>query len=331
MKLISYQVNTQDGPKVRIGAVQGSNAIDLSAAYRLELLARGLNSNAAERLASALLPGDMVAFIENGEAGLDAAQVAISAAVKKGYETGPNNETIIFPLEDAKLLSPITRPPMLRDFMAFETHLKNIYPKLGKEIPPEWYEMPAYYKGNPSSLSTHGDEIPMPSYAQELDFEFELAIIIGRGGKNIPREDALSHVFGYTIYNDFSARKIQSKEIAIGLGPSKGKDFTNGHTLGPWIVTADEIPDIYNMAMKAKVNNEVWCDDNSGSIYWKFEDLVAHASMGEYLQVGEVLGTGTIGWGSGAEREKFLYPGDEVELEVEGIGILKNRIVAENS
>ncbi|WP_409300000.1 fumarylacetoacetate hydrolase family protein [Peribacillus sp. SCS-155] len=328
MKLITYRVNTLDGSEERIGAVHGDKAIDLASSYRLSLLSSGLNENAAKRLTGALLPSNMVAFIENGEAGMEAAQTALHRALEAGDETGPNGEKIIFPLTDVQLLPPITRPPMLRDFMAFETHLKNIYPKLGKDIPPEWYEMPAYYKANPSSLSAHGDDIPMPSYAEELDFEFELAMVIGRGGINIKKEDALEHVFGYTIYNDFSARKIQSKEIAIGLGPAKGKDFTKGHTLGPWIVTADEIPDIYNMAMTARVNGETWCDDNSGSIHWKFEDLIAHASMEEYLQVGEVLGTGTIGWGSGAEREKFLHAGDRVELEVEGIGTLINRVVS---
>ncbi|MEH7388426.1 fumarylacetoacetate hydrolase family protein [Bacillus sp. JJ1521] len=328
MKLISYQIPTIDGPKVRIGAVDGSVAVDLAGAYRLNLLAKGLPNSAALRISSALLPNDMVAFIENDEAGMEAAQTALSRAIESGDEVGPEGEQIILPLDEIKLLPPVTSPPMLRDFMAFETHLKNIYPRLGREIPPEWYEMPAYYKGNPSSLSTHGDEIPMPSHATEMDFEFELGLIIGRGGKNIQRENAMDHVFGLTIYNDFSARQIQSKELAIGLGPAKAKDFSKGNALGPWIVTMDEIKDVYNLAMKAKVNDEVWCDENSGSIHWKFEDLIAHASWEEYLQSGDVLGSGTIGWGSGHERGQYLYPGDRVELEVEGIGTLTNTIAA---
>lgn len=328
MKLVSFQVNSQDGPKVRIGAVHGSQVIDLALAYRLELLEKGFTHKAALRLSSAIIPGNMVDFIENGEKGLESAQMALNYAISNGIEKGPNGERVIFPLDQIQLLPPVTNPPMLRDFMVFEKHLQNIYPKLGREIPPEWYEMPTYYKGNPSSLSTHGDDIPMPSYAKEMDFEFELAVIIGRGGKNIPKERALDHVFGFTIYNDFSAREIQSKEIAVGLGPAKGKDFTKGHTLGPWIVTKDEIEDIYNLRMIAKVNGEVWCDENTSSMYWKFEDMIAHASLEEYLQPGEVLGTGTVGWGSGAERGKFLHPRDTVELEVEGIGTLMNRVVA---
>lgn len=327
MRLLSFRVNTPDGPIVRIGALHGSEVVDLSAAYRLELLRKGLTNSAAIRLSSALLPNDMVAFIENGEAGMDAAQSALTKAIQNGDTEGPNGERIIAPLEEIQILSPINNPPMLRDFMAFETHLKNIYPKLGREIPNEWYEIPAYYKGNPSSISGHLDEIEMPSYATHMDFEFELAVIIGKGGKNIEKENALDHIFGVTIYNDFSAREIQSKEIAIGLGPAKAKDFTKGHTLGPWIVTMDEVEDLYNLSMKATVNDEVWTDDNSSSIYWKFEDLIAHASWEEFIQPGEVFGSGTIGWGSGHERGTYLYPGDTVTLEVEGIGSLTNTIV----
>jgi len=328
MKLISFLVNTLDGPMSRIGAVHDSQVVDLSAAYRLDLLRKGLPNSAAQRLSFALLPNDMVAFIENGESGMEAAQTALSKAIQIGDTVGPNEEQVIVPVDEVQLLSPVMNPPMLRDFMAFETHLKNIYPKLGREIPPEWYDFPGYYKANPSSLSTHRDEIPMPSYANEMDFEFELAVIIGREGKNIKRENAMDHVFGYTIYNDFSAREIQSKELAIGLGPGKAKDFTKGHTLGPWIITPDEIQDIYNLGMQARVNNEIWCDENSSSIHWKFEDLIAHASWEENLQVGEVLGTGTVGWGSGNEHGKFLYPGDKIELEVDGIGTLVNQVVS---
>jgi len=155
------------------------------------------------------------------------------------------------------MLPPVPRPPLLRDFMGFESHLKNIYPRLGREIPPEWYQLPVYYKGNPGSLATHGDDIPIPPYAEELDFEFELAFVIGIGGANIPRGRAMEHVFGYTIYNDFSGRAIQSREMSVGLGPAKGKDFTRGHVFGPCLVTADEIPDVYDPHMVARVNGDV--------------------------------------------------------------------------
>ena len=126
--------------------------------------------------------------------------------------------------------------------MGFETHLRKIYPKLGREIPAEWYKIPVYYKGNPGSLGTHGDDIPIPSYGTALDIEFELAMVIGRGGMNIPADRALDHIFGYMIYNDFSERVIQAREMSVGLGPAKGKDFLRGHVMGPYLVTADEVP-----------------------------------------------------------------------------------------
>jgi 2-keto-4-pentenoate hydratase/2-oxohepta-3-ene-1,7-dioic acid hydratase in catechol pathway len=216
---------------------------------------------------------------------------------------------------------------MLRDFMGFETHLRNIYPKLGREIPQEWYTLPVYYKGNPGSVATHGDGIAIPSYGDVLDIEFELAFVIGRGGSNIPESRAREHIFGFMIYNDFSERRIQAREMAVGLGPAKGKDFHRGHVLGPTLVTADEIPDIYNLHMTCRVNGEVWCDTNSNTIHWTFEQMIAHVSMDETLRPGEVLGSGTVGNGSGAERGTFLRRGDTVELEVERLGTLRNTVV----
>ena len=156
----------------------------------------------------------------------------------------------------------------------------------GARSRPSGTSIPVYYKGNPGSLGTHGDDIPIPSYATALDIEFELAMVIGRGGINIPAERALDHVFGYMIYNDFSERTIQAREMSVGLGPAKGKDFVRGHVLGPYLVTADEVPDIYNLRMVARVNGEVWCETNSGTIHWKFEQMIAHVSTDELLRPG---------------------------------------------
>ena len=137
----------------------------------------------------------------------------------------------------------------------------------------------------------------------------------------------LDHVFGYMIYNDFSERTIQAREMSVGLGPAKGKDFVRGHVLGPYLVTADEVPDIYNLHMVARVNDEVWCETNSGTIHWKFEEMIAHVSTDELLRPGEILGSGTVGGGSGAERGTLLGRGDVVELEVERLGTLRNRVI----
>jgi 2-keto-4-pentenoate hydratase/2-oxohepta-3-ene-1,7-dioic acid hydratase in catechol pathway len=334
MKLVSFSLPSPMGPQIRTGALDAAGGIvDLAGAFRGALLREGLTPGAAARVSEALLPGDMVALIEGGDRSLDAARRALQWAAEEGLDAGPNagpdaaGVPIVYQAQGLHFLPPVPRPPLLRDFMGFETHLRNIYPKLGREIPPEWYKIPVYYKGNPGSLGTHGDDIPIPSYATALDIEFELAMVIGRGGINIPPERALDHVFGYMIYNDFSERTIQAREMSVGLGPAKGKDFVRGHVLGPYLVTADEVPDVYNLRMVARVNDEVWCESHSGTIHWKFEQMIAHVSTDEYLWPGEVLGSGTVGGGSGTERGTLLGRGDVVELEVERLGTLKNRVI----
>jgi 2-keto-4-pentenoate hydratase/2-oxohepta-3-ene-1,7-dioic acid hydratase in catechol pathway len=325
MRLVSFELPSPMGPQTRTGAVDVMGQIvDLAGAYRLKLLHEGLSPGGALRLSQALLPADMVELIEGGERSLDAAREALQWA---DPEPDKNGTPIVHRAEAVRFLPPVPKPPLLRDFMGFETHLRNIFPKLGREIPPEWYKLPVYYKGNPGSLATHEDDIPIPSYADALDIEFELAMVIGQGGINIAPERALDHVFGYMIYNDFSERTIQAREMTVGLGPAKGKDFVRGHVLGPHLVTTDEIPDIYNLHMIARVNDEVWCDSNSGTIHWKFEQMIAHVSTDEVLRPGEVLGSGTVGGGSGAERGTLLRRGDVVELEVERLGLLRNRVV----
>jgi 2-keto-4-pentenoate hydratase/2-oxohepta-3-ene-1,7-dioic acid hydratase in catechol pathway len=195
MRLVSFELPSIMGPQLRTGALDPDGLIvDLQAAHRLSLIDEGLSPEAAARLARALLPGDMVELIEGGARSLDAAREALDWAA-----THPAwlNDVIV---NGARLRAPIPRPPMLRDFMGFEQHLLNIFPKLGREIPPEWYKLPVYYKGNPGSIATHGDDIPIPSYGGEvLDIEFELAFVIGRGGRNIPASRARDNIFGDNI------------------------------------------------------------------------------------------------------------------------------------
>jgi 2-keto-4-pentenoate hydratase/2-oxohepta-3-ene-1,7-dioic acid hydratase in catechol pathway len=291
------------------------------------LRTRDATVEAATRIADALLPGDMVAFLGGGERALEGAREALAWATDTGTLATPGGTIFCHAPGDVKLLAPVPRPPLLRDFMAFETHLTNIYPRLGRAIPGEWYELPVYYKGNPGSVAGDNEAIAIPPYADALDFEFELAFVIGKGGLDIPPERALEHIVGFTIYNDFSERVIQAREMAVGLGPAKGKDFVNGHVLGPALVTMDEIPDVYAMAMSARVNDEIWCEASSASIHWRFEQMIAHASRGERLVPGEVFGSGTVGGGAGAETGRSLTRGDRIALTVGPLGTLRNTIV----
>ncbi|MEJ7839376.1 MAG: fumarylacetoacetate hydrolase family protein [Thermomicrobiales bacterium] len=326
MKYISYRpAGTRD--EIRIGALTTDGSwIDLTATCCHMLEANGSGHSAAPRIAEALIPADMVAFIDGGLASQTAAVDCL-----KWLETPngiPQREQVTIDLAQGTLLPPVPRPPMLRDFMAFETHLRNIYPKLGRSIPDEWYELPVYYKGNPGSLGADGDDVAIPGYASELDYEFELGMVIGKPGIDIPHELAMEHVFGFMIYNDFSARVIQGREMAVGLGPAKGKDFVGGHVFGPCLVTMDEIGDPYSLGMRAYVNDQLVCDDSTATMHWTFEDMISHASMSEQLVVGEVFGSGTVGNGSGGEKDIVLKPGDVVRLEVDRLGVLTNRVVA---
>lgn len=245
--------------------------------------------------------GDMVAFIEAG-----------APVVRRD------------PVEGARLLAPL-RPRSLRDFMSFERHFQDALGRLGLPVPDEWYRCCAYYKGMPDTVIGPDAEVPWPSFSRRLDHELELAAIIGRRGKNIPRERALDHVFGYTIWNDVSARDVQGVEWRVGMGPGKAKDWDGSNVLGPCIVTADEL-EVSDLAMEVRVNGERWGGDSTAGMHYSFADLIAYASQEQTLYPGEVIGSGTASGGSGVEVGRALEPGDLVELEVEGIGVLRNRI-----
>ncbi|TML88444.1 MAG: fumarylacetoacetate hydrolase family protein [Actinobacteria bacterium] len=245
--------------------------------------------------------GDMVAFIEAG------------APVRDER-----------PVDGARLLAPL-RPRTMRDFLSFRGHMENALGRLGLPIPEEWYEIPSYYKGMPDTVIGPDAEIPWPSYTDRLDHELELAAVVGKPGRDIPRERALDHVFGWTIWNDLSARDVQAKELKIGLGPAKGKDWDGSNVLGPCIVTSDEL-DVSDLRMSVRVNGETWGEDTTANMHHSFADLIAYASLAQMLHPGELLGSGTAAGGSGLELDRWLQPGDEVELEIEGIGILRNRI-----
>jgi 2-keto-4-pentenoate hydratase/2-oxohepta-3-ene-1,7-dioic acid hydratase in catechol pathway len=327
MRMVSFDLPSAMGRHVRVGALDAAGGVvDLAAAHRFALIEEGLAAQAAARISEALLPGDMVALIEGGERSLGAARRALEWAA--GHDATVEGVAVRTAASARHLLSPIPRPPLLRDFMGFEQHLRNIFPKLGRDIPAEWFKLPVYYKGNPGSIAAHDEDVAIPSYGPDtLDIEFELALVIGRGGIDIPADCAARHIFGYMVYNDFSERTIQAREMSVGLGPAKGKDFRGGHVLGPTLVTADEVPDVYDLRMVARVNGDVWCETHSGTIHWTFEQMIAHASQDEYLRPGEIFGSGTVGGGSGAERGTLLRRGDVVELEVERLGTLRNRIV----
>jgi 2-keto-4-pentenoate hydratase/2-oxohepta-3-ene-1,7-dioic acid hydratase in catechol pathway len=316
MKLLTFE---RQGSQY-LGALTDAGVVNLSAAAPNELAFSSMQH-----------------FIEGGQAALDCAYGVLASS------------PATMASDQINWLAPLPLPAQIRDCLGFEEHLKNAVDSAvtvsamaaddpvkaeeelrasGRfEVPEVWYQQPIYYKANRFSVAQSGKDIVWPAYSQIMDFELEMACVIGKKGKDISKDNAHAHIFGYTIYNDFSARDAQMLESPGMLGPAKGKDFEDSIILGPVIVTKDELDDPYNLRMQARVNGETWCDNNSSTIHWKFSDMIAHISMGEILHPGEVIGSGTVGLGCGLEHLRFLNDGDVVELEIEKIGIISNKVI----
>jgi 2-keto-4-pentenoate hydratase/2-oxohepta-3-ene-1,7-dioic acid hydratase in catechol pathway len=239
-----------------------------------------------------------------------------------------------------RLLPPLT-PPSVRDFVAFEEHVEGIVRVASPEatIVPRWFDAPQFYFTNPHALVGAHDDVPVPPGCEALDYELEVAAIVSRDGHDLTPEEAADHIGGYAIFNDWSARDIQDVEMQVRLGPAKGKDFAT--TLGPWIVTTDELEPYrrggrLDLDMRVSVNGAELGDDTLANMAWSFEEMVAYASRGTWVKAGDVLGSGTCGsgclgelWGRNGRREPpALVPGDVVTMSVEGIGTISNKVVA---
>jgi 2-keto-4-pentenoate hydratase/2-oxohepta-3-ene-1,7-dioic acid hydratase in catechol pathway len=332
MKLVTYR---KGRAQPRAGALidDGRAVLDLQGTHR------ALHGKSSKHLTSVL------AVLDGGD---DALNLARSLAAES-----PRDKSVRLDASAVKLLAPIPQPPQMRDFLCFEKHLIQAFGASRRlraqsapdpqaalaemeakgmfAVPQVWYERPMFYHPSRFAVCGHEADVPWPTYSNALDFELEFGCYIGKSGKDITRENARDHIAGYTIFNDFSARDEQNKDMAGQLGPGKGKDFDNANSMGPCLVTADEIGDPYNLTMVVRVNGEEWGRGNSRDMHWKFEDLIAHISRSETLHTGEFLGSGTVGNGCGLEHMRFLKPGDTVELEVERIGVLRNRVVKKRS
>ncbi len=244
-----------------------------------------------------------------------------------------------FVLGSVRLLPPIPRPPSVRDFYAFEQHVKTARAGRGLEMDPDWYELPVFYFSNPAAITGPFDDVMVPPGAAQLDFELEVAAIVGREGSDLDPDDAEDFIAGFSVMNDWSARDVQRREMKLSMGPVKGKDFAT--TLGPWMVTFDELEPYrkgraYDLAMTASVNGKEYSRASLAEIYWSFGEMLAYASRGTRILPGDVIGSGTCGTGCilelslvhGEESYPWLKPGDEVVLEVERVGRIANRVVA---
>jgi 2-keto-4-pentenoate hydratase/2-oxohepta-3-ene-1,7-dioic acid hydratase in catechol pathway len=325
VKLVTFELTGPTGPIRRIGALDGAVITDLNAVCAAHLQAGGQTGSPYE-VAAALVPADMVAFLKGGAMARAAADAALAWLAASGTTAGPRGEALRFALNDVRLLAPVPRPNSIRDTLSFEGHMINFERRTGKKTPARWYETPIYYKGNSCSVIGPEADVIWPSYTEKLDYELEFGIFIGKQGVNIPVEAAPAHIAGYTIFNDISARDIIPGEVQMFLGPAKGKDFDSGNVMGPCMVTPDEL-DPSNLDMVARINGEEWSRANSSDMYWSFPQIIAYISRFETLYPGDFIGSGTVANGCGDEMERWIKPGDVVELEVQGIGTLRNTIV----
>jgi 2-keto-4-pentenoate hydratase/2-oxohepta-3-ene-1,7-dioic acid hydratase in catechol pathway len=325
MRLVTFQ---QAGGAVRAGAlIDGDQAV-----LDLRLAAQAMQGGTADALAS------VQALIE---AGPEAWALARSLIARSAAQA-------VVPRTAVKLRAPIQPPIQMRDCSCFELHLmqsfaaarkaralrtpdpeatlKAMNTKADDRVIDTFRRQPIYYKCNRFATIGADDDVIWPSYSQALDFELEFGCYIARPAKDVSKEQARDFIFGYTIFNDISARDAQAIEMGGMLGPAKGKDFDTGNVMGPCLVTADELPDPYDLTMVARVNGEEWGRGSTRDMYWRFEDVIAHISRSETLYAGEFLGSGTVGNGCGLEQLRYLAPNDVVDLEVEGIGVLRTRV-----
>ncbi|MCL7748486.1 fumarylacetoacetate hydrolase family protein [Halalkalibacter alkaliphilus] len=305
MKFVSFKHANGD---VRAGWVEGNNVIDMN------------------YVSEGKLPSTVLEFIKKHDHYL-----SVVEDLKRHVDIG------IFDLEEVELVAPLPNPTSFRDFVAFETHVLNATKRAGHTMAKEWYEIPVFYFSNHHAIKGPNEAIARPKKCVRLDFELEMGCIIGKEGKNISVEEAEDYIFGYTILNDWTARDLQMQEMAVHLGPAKGKDFAT--SIGPYIVTKDELApyqvnDRYNLEMTAKINGKIVTEGNFKDIYYSFPQMIERASAEVTLYPGDLLGSGTVGFGCilelGPDVHRWLEPGDEIELEITGLGTLKNTIAKED-
>ena len=297
MRLVTCRRRADPDAPGFVGALVGTAVVDL-------------------RAAEPELPGSMLDLLRAGADALRRARDVVEDAGDDGAGR--------IGLDDVELLAPLPRPNSFRDFMLVEEHVRNSF----GDVPAEWYEIPVYWKGNPDTVFGPEATIPWPHYTDKLDYELEVGAVLGRPAFRVSVEEAADCIAGYTILNDWSARDIQFREMKVGLGPGLGKDFAT--SIGPCLVTADAI-DIATARMTARVDGEVWSEGTLGAMRFSFAEVVSHLSQEQPLQPGDLLGSGTVGRGCGLELDRWIAPGATVELEVQGIGVLRNAVSAKAS
>lgn len=326
MKLLTFVGAVDAGQFRRLGLLaDGNHVIDINAAYH-ELLTRRVSAERARSLSADLAPPDLLRFLSNGGIYEDVLQeLAAEQPELAGIERSASGQRITYHIDDIVVLAPLPRPPSLRDCSAFEEHVRNASGDRG--VPEQWYRHPTYYKGNPAAIVGTGVAVRRPIGETRMDYELEFAIVIGRDGRDITTAKAHDYIAGYTIFNDVSCRDRQFAEMRAYLGPAKGKDFDGGNVLGPYLVTADAFDPEQPNAMVARVDGEEWSRGSTDTLHYPVAEIISYISRDETLYTGDVIGVGTVGGGCGLELGRYPEMGQVVELEIDGLGLLRNTFI----
>jgi fumarylacetoacetate (FAA) hydrolase len=332
MKLVTYvPIAAPAGLEGRAGVLRDDLVLDLATLGQWA----ALNSSSSQPP----LPATVLALLQQGPEGMETARAALALAERAAPEDLRAEAALVHARSDIRLRTPVPYPPTIRDFYAFEQHVKAARARRNADMIPEWYEIAVFYFSNTAALYGTDEAIPYPRLSHELDFEMEMACVIGREGGDIPAAEASAYIAGYMVMNDWSARDLQRHEMKLNLGPAKGKDFAT--SLGPALVTPDELDDRrigsgaderFDLAMRGWINGDQVTNAHFKDIYFTFPQMIERASQHVRLRPGDILGSGTCGTGCilelGTERHRWLRPGDIVELEIERLGVLRNTIIA---
>lgn len=317
MRLVTFEPSVGG---TRFGILDGQAVVEPGPVLRAaEVLRNG--PGAAER--APVVAREMVAFFESGDAGRANAERALEAARSHGAKgdrlVDDDRNPVVHELGEVRLLAPVPRPRRIRDYLTYNEHAAGS----GLEVPPAFKAMPICYKCNIETIIGPDEPLLWPSYTDQLDFELELGFFTSAGGRDLTPEEAQSRIAGITIFNDVSARDIQMFEMSMTIGPSKGKDFCTA--MGPCVLTMDEV-DEWSVQMSARINGEQWASGTTKNRQFSFAEVFAWASLDEDVFPGEFFGLGTVGGGCGLELDRWIQPGDVVELEASGVGVLRNPV-----
>ncbi len=330
MRLVNFYHGENGKSELRLGSLVADAILDIPAAW--------VWYSRQVRWLKSVPPADLPGLVRSTQETWETVRGITDWFSKEGIAAGSEGPGRLLHSTDAvHLAAPIPRPPAVRDFYAFEQHVRTAREIRGQAVPEEWYEIPVFYYSNPGVIFDPGEEVPYPAYTQELDYELELACVIGRSGRDLSPEQAMQTIAGFTIMNDWSARDAQRQETRVGLGPAKAKDFATSS--GPYLVTPDELDPhkvdsqgVFDLNAWARVNGVERTAGSTKDMHYGFGEMLARASQAVTLQPGDLVGSGTVGGGCLLEQTRgegpWLAPGDEVELEIEGLGKLVNRVSA---